>query len=320
MPSPLILGLAWLLALAFDLMFGEFPNRWHPVVWMGRTISWGEKLFLGRGTAMEFYGGLLMAFLIPTGFACLAWLTITFTQHLPIVQLLITSFWLKASFAWKALGGAAENVRQHLARGDMEAARFELRSLCSRNASQLNEEELTEAAISSLAENLSDSVIAPWFFAVIFGVPGAIFYRAINTMDAMIGYKNHYKNLGCVAARTDDVLNYVPARLTVLFLLAARALRGLITRMETPKARFAWAVARRDHALTPSPNGGWPMATMAGMLGIQLRKNSVYTLGQRLRPSTLPLIHEAWLFAEQAAALAFPVFFAAAFTFAGLWS
>ncbi len=318
MPSPLILGLAWVLALTFDLIIGEFPNRWHPVVWMGRTISWGEKLFLGRGARMEFYGGLLMTLIIPVFFAWLAWFTINQSESIPILQLLITSFWLKASFAWKALGGAAETVERHLARGDVEAARFELRSLCSRNASQLNEEELTEAAISSLAENLSDSVIAPWFFAIFFGVPGAIFYRAVNTMDAMIGYKNHYKNLGCVAARSDDVLNFIPARLTVFFLLAARTLRGWLKPLENPKAAFAWHVARRDHRLTPSPNGGWPMATMAGMLGIQLRKTSVYSLGQRLRPSTLPLIHEAWSFAELAAALAWPCFLAAVLGISGL--
>jgi adenosylcobinamide-phosphate synthase len=306
--------------LALDLLVGEYSNRWHPVVWMGRTISWGEKLFLGRGARLEFYGGLFMTLVIPTSFAALAWITITSTEVFPIVQLLITTFWFKASFAWKALGGAAENVHKHLAQGNVEAARFELRALCSRNASELNEEELTEAAISSLAENLSDSVIAPWFMAVFFGVPGAVFYRAINTMDAMIGYKNHYKNLGCAAARADDVLNFIPARVTVLFLLAARSARGLVQRLDNPKAACAWAVARRDHALTPSPNGGWPMATMAGMLGIQLRKTSVYTLGQRLRPSTLPLIHEAWQFAELAAALAWPCFLTAALLLSGLWS
>ncbi|HET9240927.1 MAG TPA: adenosylcobinamide-phosphate synthase CbiB [Oligoflexus sp.] len=320
MPSPLILALAWILALALDLLVGEYPNRFHPVVWIGRTISWGERIFLGRGARFEFMGGLLLTLTIPAFFAGAAYFTIQAAEALPIPQLFITTFWLKASFAWKALGGAAENVHKHLEQGNVDAARFELRALCSRNASQLNEEELTEAAISSLAENLSDSVIAPWFFAVFFGVPGAVFYRAVNTMDAMIGYKNHYKNLGCVAARTDDVLNYIPARITVLFLLAARSINGRIQNLDTPRAAFAWSVARRDHALTPSPNGGWPMATMAGMLGIQLRKTSVYTLGQRLRPSTLPLIHEAWRFAEGAAALAWPFFMAAALLMAGLWA
>jgi adenosylcobinamide-phosphate synthase len=89
--------------------------------------------------------------------------------------------------------------------------------------------------------------------------------------------------------------------------------------LEYPKAGFAWSIARRDHALTPSPNGGWPMATMAGMLGIQLRKTSVYTLGQRLRPSSLTLIHEAWRFAELAAALAWPFFLGTALLMGRLW-
>ncbi|WP_141734933.1 adenosylcobinamide-phosphate synthase CbiB [Oligoflexus tunisiensis] len=319
MPGPETLALAWILALAWDLLRGEYPNRWHPVVWMGQATTWGERLFLGRGPRLEFWGGLLMTLVIPAAFTFLVWLSIEAVAAWPLVQVLITAFWLKASFAWKALGGAAETVHQHLAQGDVETARFELRSLCSRNASQLNEEELTEAAISSLAENLSDSVIAPWFFAVLFGVPGAIFYRAVNTMDAMIGYKNHYKDLGCVAARTDDALNYIPARLTVLFLLLARSVRGWLRTLDNPSARAAWAVARRDHARTPSPNGGWPMATMAGMLGIQLRKPSAYTLGLPLRPSALPLIHEAWRFAELAAALAWPWFLAAAIVMAGMY-
>jgi adenosylcobinamide-phosphate synthase len=320
MPSPLILALAWILALAIDLLVGEYPNRWHPVVWMGRTISWGEKLFLGHGSRLEFIGGLLLTLIIPAFFCAAAFFTIEAAEAFSILQLFITTFWFKASFAWKALGGAAENVHKHLVLGNVDAARFELRALCSRNASQLNEEQLTEAAISSLAENLSDSVIAPWFFAVLFGVPGAVLYRAVNTMDAMIGYKNHYKNLGCMAARTDDVLNYVPARITVLFLLAAHSIKNRFQKVDAPKAAFAWSIARRDHALTPSPNGGWPMATMAGMLGIQLRKTSVYTLGQRLKPSTLPLIHEAWRFAEGAAALAWPFFLAAALLMAGIWT
>ncbi|HYX39052.1 MAG TPA: adenosylcobinamide-phosphate synthase CbiB [Oligoflexus sp.] len=319
MPSLTILGLAWILALLIDLMFGEYSNRWHPVVWMGRTISWGETLFLGHGPRLEFIGGLLLTLFIPAAFAGLCWFSIEALTAIPWLQLGVTTFWLKASFAWKALGGAAEDVHRRLAEGDVEGARWELRSLCSRNASQMNEEELTEAAISSLAENLSDSVIAPWFFAILFGVPGAIFYRAVNTMDAMIGYKNHYRNLGCVAARTDDVLNFIPARLTVFFLLLARSIRGLVARLPKPDARAAWVVARRDHALTPSPNGGWPMAAMAGMLGIQLRKSGVYTLGYPLRPSTLPLIHEAWRYAELAASIAWPFFFVASLGGAGFW-
>jgi len=319
MPDLSILALAWILALAIDLKFGEYSNRWHPVVWMGRTINWGERIFLGRGARLEFVGGLLLTFLIPTFFALLCWFSIDALAAWPWLQLIVTTFWFKASFAWNALGAAAKEVHRHLERGDIEGARFELRSLCSRNASQLNEEEMTEASISSLAENLSDSVIAPWFFAIFLGVPGAIFYRAVNTMDAMIGYKNHYKNLGCVPARTDDVLNYIPARLTAILLLTARSLRGLIAQVHVPNTRAAWSVALRDHALTPSPNGGWPMATMAGMLGIQLRKSGVYTLGHPLRPSTLPLIHEAWRFAELAAAIAWPFFFAASLGWAGLW-
>lgn len=296
-----IVACAWILALVIDRLFGEFPNRWHPVVWIGRTISWGERLFLGRGARAEFWGGALLALVIPFIFAGISWWSIQALTPYPFWQMLLMTFWFKASFALKALGGAAEAVRLHLLHADIDGARAELRSLCSRNASQLDEAELTEAAISSLAENLSDSVIAPWFFAMIFGVPGAIFYRAVNTMDAMIGYKNHYKNLGCAAARLDDLLNLIPARLTSVFLLIFHR-----------RAPIAWTIARRDHALTPSPNGGWPMATMAGLLGIRLRKPGVYSLGDAERASSLSLMQEAWRHAERAAYLAWPLFFGGA--------
>ena len=309
MDSMAITLLAWPLAMLLDFFYGEYPNRFHPVVWMGRTISWGEKIFLGRGRKWEFLGGCLMVLVIPSFFAFFAWKSIDALSGHFLLQLLLATFWLKASFALNALGAAAQEVRRHLISGDIQGARQELRSLCSRNADQLSEEELTEASISSLAENLSDSVIAPWFFAALFGVPGAIFYRAINTMDAMIGYKNHFRHLGCAAARTDDLLNFVPARLTTLFLLGAGALQRLrIAARIYPSIHQAWIVTYRDHGKTPSPNGGWPMASMAGLLGISLRKGDVYTLGIRRQPSELHLMGEAWRLASTAAWLAWPMF------------
>ncbi len=309
MDSSMILFLAWILALLLDLFYGEFPNALHPVVWMGQCIRLGEKIFLGLSPRLEFYGGLFLALVIPAGFGLLAWKSLQLLEHYPYWQLLVGVFWFKASFALKALGQAGVEVQRHMALGDIEGARWKLRSLCSRNAAELNEEELTEAAISSLAENLSDSVIAPWLFAAVFGIPGAVVYRAVNTMDAMIGYKNHYKNLGCCAARLDDVLNLLPARLTAFFLLAAGRLPSTgDSSMAFPSGREAWFVTLRDHANTPSPNGGWPMATMAGLLGITLRKKNVYTLGIKKRPSELHLMSKAWQLSERAAYLAWPCF------------
>jgi adenosylcobinamide-phosphate synthase len=166
-----------------------------------------------------------------------------------------------------------------LEKGELHAARDGLRALCSRDPSRLSPEELAAGAIASVAENASDSIVAPLFYFVLFGVPGAVGYRALNTLDAMIGYRGEYEALGKFAARLDDVANWLPARLTALLLLAAGALLGC-------EVRRGWRIARRDAGQTPSPNGGWPMAAMAGLLGVALTKPGVYVLGDACAPIT----------------------------------
>src|SRR5207302_5219298 len=139
------------------------------------------------------------------------------------------------------------------------AARAALRALGGRDASQLDGEALVAGAIQSLAENASDSFVAPLFYYLLAGVPGAVAYRAVNTLDAMIGYRGKYEALGKAAARLDDLANLVPARLTAGLLLLAGWLGGR-------DVAAGWRVLRRDGAKTPSPNGGRPMAVMAGLL------------------------------------------------------
>jgi adenosylcobinamide-phosphate synthase len=129
------------------------------------------------------------------------------------------------------------------------------------------------AAIESIAENLSDSLVAPLFYYVVFGVPGALAYRAINTLDAMIGYHGRYEYLGRAAAKLDDLANLIPARLTAALLFFAAGLAGA-----SPRA--ALAIGLRDHARTESPNAGWPMAVMGGALGVELEKVGHYVLGR----------------------------------------
>src|SRR5262249_46813113 len=158
------------------------------------------------------------------------------------------------------LGQAALRVVKPLDADNLDEARVALRSLCSRDPSELSREELLAATIESLAENASDSFVAPLFYFALFGIPGAIAYRAINTLDAMIGYRGKSEALGKFAARLDDVANFIPARLTALLFLALGWLLG-------SDAARGWRILRRDGANTPSPNGGRPMATMAGLLG-----------------------------------------------------
>ncbi len=293
-----VLLLIFCCAYAWDQILGEYPQAVHPVVWMGACIDAGRRLLLGRGPRLEFWGGFVLLGVIAGGFAAAVAAALAFLQPWPWLQAAVGCYFLKASFALKALGFAAIDLGRHLRSGDTEAARAALRSLCSRDPKELDEEQLLEATISSLAENLSDSFIAPLFYFLIAGIPGAIFYRAVNTLDAMVGYKNHLKHLGYASARCDDLLNWIPARLTTLLLL------GIAWAAHYPW-RYATQIAWRDHRKTPSPNGGWPMACMAGLLQIQLRKPQVYTLGQALQKSELQHLNRAWYVSLRAGHLAF---------------
>jgi adenosylcobinamide-phosphate synthase len=141
--------------------------------------------------------------------------------------------------------------------------------------------------VESVAENASDSFVAPLFYYAVLGLPGAVAYRAVNTLDAMIGYHGRYEYLGKASARLDDALNFIPARLTAALLLAAGALCG-------GDVRSGWRVLGRDGNATESPNAGRPMATMAGLLRVQLEKLGHYCLGDATEPLTFSKIDDAW--------------------------
>jgi adenosylcobinamide-phosphate synthase len=204
---------------------------------------------------------------------------------------------LKPTFALRELGRAARRVRDALAAGRIDQARRDLGSLCSRDASRLDPPLLVAGAVESLAENASDSLVAPLVYYALFGLPGAVFYRAVNTLDAMIGYRGRYEHLGKAAARLDDALNLLPARLTALLLLpagwacGADPVRGL-------------RVLRRDGAATESPNAGRPMAAMAGLLGVELEKRGHYRLGDRVNALSPDTIDAAWRAVRASAVLA----------------
>ena len=292
--SPL---LVFLLALAADRRLGEPPAVVHPVVWMGSVtrplVRWAE----GSGSARELAAGAAIALLVPGLFAGGASLLLAVVSPWPLVWLAVAVWLLKSSFALRALGSAVARVGEALRSDNLPAAREALGSLCSRDAAPLGKEALAAAAIESAAENTSDSLVAPLFFFILFGVPGAVFYRAVNTLDAMIGYRGRYEYLGKAAARLDDVCNLVPARLTAWLIVAGGALRG-------GDWRRSWRIARRDHGLTASPNAGWPMAAMAGLLGVRLEKAGHYALGDHGHPVSVEAIHRAWCYVDAAAIIA----------------
>jgi adenosylcobinamide-phosphate synthase len=287
-------ALALLGAVAFDLLLGEPPRAIHPVVWMGRTLRLCKRLAPAEGRRVaQLTWGVVVALLVPALFATAA----SFVPTRPALALLVLVPALKSSFALAALGRAGREVGRALARGDLPAARQGLRSLCSRDPARLDAPRVAAAAIESVAENASDSFVAPLFYYALFGLPGAIAYRACNTLDAMIGYHGRYEYLGKPAARLDDVLNFVPARLTAAFLLAA----GALVRADV---RGGWRIWRRDARRTESPNAGRPMATMAGLLGVELEKVDHYKLGDPRRACDAACVDEAWRIVLAAAALA----------------
>jgi adenosylcobinamide-phosphate synthase len=258
-------------ALALDLAAGEPPNVLHPVVWIG-ALQGALRKRAPTGKWAAFTWGAGMALLGPALFGGGAWALARALAGWPLVQLAVEIYLLKSAFAVRALAEAGGAVGRALAAGDLEAARAGLRALVSRDARALSEPLVAAAAIESIAENSSDSVVAPLCAFLVGGVPGALAYRAINTLDAMIGYHGETEWLGKLAARLDDFVNWIPARLTAALIVVAAAIVG-------ESARGAIAIWLRDGGATESPNAGRPMAAMAGALSVELEKLGCYRLG-----------------------------------------
>jgi adenosylcobinamide-phosphate synthase len=280
--------LALLAAVAVDILLGEYPRLLHPVVWIGQTITLCLRFAPSSGWWRQLVFGAFLALFVPAAAAGLTLLALRAATSVPILHFLLAVFFLKASFALCELWRAAKRVLRPLEQSDLPRARETLRALCSRDPSNLSEQELLAATTESLAENASDSFVAPLFYYLLLGVPGAIAYRAINTLDAMIGYRGRFEALGKAAARLDDLVNWIPARLTAFLFLLVGGLTG-------GDVAGGLRILRRDGARTPSPNGGRPMAVMAGLLGVELAKKGVYILGDSLRPLTAATVRRAWL-------------------------
>ena len=196
-----------------------------------------------------------------------------------VAYVIVGALLLKCTFSLKELHRAALRVKRLLMEDKLNEATFELRSLVSRDTNELPMPLIASATVESVAENTCDSFVAPLFYFIFLGVPGAIAYRVVNTLDSMLGYHGEYEYLGKFASRLDDVLNFVSARLTSLLLVLA----AFLSRKD---ARSSWQVVRNDHANTESPNAGWTMAAVAGALNVQLEKAGHYKLGMANAPLT----------------------------------
>jgi adenosylcobinamide-phosphate synthase len=279
---------ALLLAVALDVVLGEPPNRFHPVAWMGRALSWAARLARGpwpphgghrrRAWALVLAGGLAVAAVtaIAAGAAAVVGLAVNGAGPAGV---LLEAIALKGAFSLRALRAAALSVRDALVAGELAGARRALGlHLVSRPTGELDAGHVASGAVESLAENLTDSWVAPVCFYALGGLPAAWAYRAVNTADAMLGYREgRLEYLGKVAARLDDALNWVPARLAALAIVAGAAATG-------ESAAGAWRTLRRDGARTASPNAGRTMAAMAGALGVAVDKPGHYRLGAGALP------------------------------------
>jgi adenosylcobinamide-phosphate synthase len=279
--------LALVAAYVLDRALGEPPDTLHPVAWMGRAIAVGRTWALRAGRVGQLARGAAVALFVPGVASLVAWAAARALDHAPAVAPIATALLLKPLFAVRALRDAAFGVRDALEGNELEAARRGLGALCSRPATSLGPSALAAATIESVAENASDSVVAPLLFFAVFGLPGAAFYRAVNTLDAMMGYRGHLEYAGKASARLDDVLNFVPARVTALLLIAAGRVAGADAGRGV---RVLW----RDGGRTESPNAGRPMAAMAGLLGVRLEKEGHYALGDAVRAIEGADITAAW--------------------------
>ena len=295
---------AALLSVFIDARLGEPPTRFHPVVWMGRYLGLYKKVRGWGSPAQQVFTGA--GFVLVGAAACggAAWGVQKGLERLPRPARVVgTALVLKPLFSSSALLRAGDAVKEALRVNDLpEARRLLAWHLVSRDTADLTAGEVAGAAISSLAENLTDSVVAPLFYFALFGLPGAAVYRLINTADAVLGYRTlELEHFGKVAARSDDVLNFVPARLAALLLLGALQVAGL-------PARKSWGVMLRDRKRTPSPNGGLTMALAATGLGINLTKRGVYALNDAGRTPTAADIDRAGRLIKWTVALGFGLY------------
>ncbi|MEX2721564.1 MAG: cobalamin biosynthesis protein [Candidatus Wukongarchaeota archaeon] len=278
------------LAVFLDLLFGEPPLKVHPVVWMGALIDKLGKFFSTSVPEKQRMRGVFLALTciffvaVPVFF-----LSILMWRYLDIWSYIVVSaFLLKATFAVRCLREHVYTVRDCLYEGDIEGARGILPGLVGRDPSKLGEREIISATIESTAESTVDSFTSPIFYYVLFGLLGAYVYRMINTLDSMVGHKTEeYVRYGWFSAKIDELVNYLPSRITSIFIVLSAFLSGY-------DWRKSWGILRRDRYSLESRVGGWSMAPMAGALGVQLEKPEFYTLGDPKEEMAVEHITRAW--------------------------
>jgi adenosylcobinamide-phosphate synthase len=264
MTSSLILLLAYIM----DRLFGD--PRWlpHPVIVMGHCITTIERIIRTKAGASRLslkVGGIFLPIILVGGSFGAVWLLLKGLHLIHPWLALAAEVWLiSTTIAVKGLADAGREVYSHLKHGDLNKARTSLSMIVGRDTESLDEREVSRGAVETVAENIVDAIVSPLFYAAIGGAPMAMAYRAANTLDSMVGYRDErYEHLGWASARFDDMANYLPARITAVLLVGISFLMGL-------QWRQCLFIIRRDARLHPSPNSGYTEAGVAGALGIQL--------------------------------------------------
>jgi adenosylcobinamide-phosphate synthase len=267
--------LIFILAFLIDTILGEYPDKIHPTIGIGKIIAYVKPKLKNPNPRIEKANGVILALSVMLLFSVPVFLLLFWIRQFfgPIPYIIVGAILFKATFAVKGMGKYTKPIAAALKKKDLVEACKWLPFIVRRNPNTLNEKQITSAAVESIAESTTDGVTAPFFFFAIFGVPGAFAYRVVNTLDSMVGYKDaENRNIGWFSAKLDTIMNYIPARLTAYLMVAA----SFFLRENW---RESWRILQRDKRKTTSINAGWTISAMAGALNTQLEKQGYYILG-----------------------------------------
>ena len=266
-------------ALLLDFLIGDPKTKYHPTAWIGKLIAVLVPFSRNNSPKKELFGGILIVFAVVAIVSALlvaldfgiSLLTIDIVSL--VVSIVVGSILLKTTIAIRGMQEHALSVVDALEKDDLDSARNHLSMIVKRNTKHLDKNHISSAVLESVSENTVDGITGPLFYYAIFGLPGAFVYRAINTIDSMIGYKTSlFRNIGWFGANCDTILNYIPSRLTGLVMILSALILGY-------NWKESFYIMKRDGRKLESPNAGFPIAALAGALGTKLEKINYYAVG-----------------------------------------
>ena len=266
-------------ALLLDFLIGDPKTKYHPTAWIGKLIAVLVPFSRNNSPKKELFGGILIVFIVVAIVSTLlvaldfgiSLLTIDIVSL--VVSIAVSSILLKTTIAIRGMQKHALAVVDALEKDDLDSARNHLSMIVKRNTKHLDKNHISSAVLESVSENTVDGITGPLFYYAIFGLPGAFVYRAINTIDSMVGYKTSlFRNIGWFGAKCDTILNYIPSRLTGLVMILSALILGY-------NWKESFYIMRRDGKKLESPNAGFPIAALAGALGTKLEKINYYAVG-----------------------------------------